>query len=96
MFFCLFFYTRDIWGIPSVWLPKTANRVPDSNALTLACRAADLDRLTFAALYLLQGQGHAVADPEVVADAVGLFEKTSPAEARQRLAEHPPGTSLSA
>ena len=49
--------------------------------------AADLDRLTFAALYLLQGQGRGVADPDVVAEAFGLFERTGRADARRLLAE---------
>jgi hypothetical protein len=69
---------------------------PSGELLALACRAADLDRLTFAALYLLQGQGRAVADPEVVAGAMGLFEKTGPAEAQRRLAERRDNGSLSA
>ena len=69
---------------------------PSGELLALACRAADLDRLTFAALYLLQGQGRAVADPEVVAGAIGLFEKTGPAEAQRILAERRDRDSLSA
>ncbi len=69
---------------------------PSGELLALACRAAGLDRLTFAALYLLQGQGRAVADPKIVAGAIGLFEKTGPAEARRLLAERRVGDSLSA
>ena len=69
---------------------------PSGELLALACRAADLDRLTFAALYLLQGQGRAVADPEIVAGAVSLFERTPAAEARRLLAERRHGASLSA
>ena len=69
---------------------------PSGELLALACRAAGLDRLTFAALYLLQGQGRAVADPKIVAGAIGLFEKTGPAEAQRLLAERRVGDSLSA
>ena len=69
---------------------------PSGELLALACRAAGLDRLTFAALYLLQGQGRTVADPKIVAGAVGLFEKTGPAEAQRLLAERRVGDSLSA
>lgn len=68
---------------------------PSGEMLALACRAADLDRLTFATLYLLQGEGRAVADPETVADAVSLFERTGPAEAHRRLAERVNGNALS-
>jgi len=60
---------------------------PSGELLALACRAADLDRLTFATLYLLQDEGRAVADPDTLADAVSLFERTGPADAHRQLAE---------
>jgi hypothetical protein len=60
-----------------------------SEDLAMACRAAGLDRLTFANLYLTArngAQGGPTADPKALSDAVRLFDDTDQDAAQARLA----------
>ncbi len=60
-----------------------------SEDLAMACRAAGLDRLTFANLYLTARngeQGGATTDPKALSDAVRLFDDTDQDAAQARLA----------
>ena len=71
--------------------PRLRQLLSDASSedLAMACRAAGLDRLTFANLYLTSrngAQGGAMADPKALSDAVRLFDDTDQDVAQARLA----------
>ena len=71
--------------------PRLGQLLSDASSedLAMACRAAGLDRLTFANLYLTARngeQGGAMADPKALSDAVRLFDDTDQDAAQARLA----------
>lgn len=63
---------------------------PSGQDLALVCRAAGLDRLSFASIYLLARNGahgkDMAADPNALAQAIRLFDGTDQNEAQGRLA----------
>jgi hypothetical protein len=71
--------------------PRLRQLLSDASSedLAMVCRAAGLDRLTFANLYLTSrngAQGGAMADPKALSDAVRLFDDTDQDVAQARLA----------
>ncbi len=82
---------RCFAALTGVKSPRLRQLLSDANSedLAMACRAAGLDRLTLANLYLTSrsgAQGGALADPKALSDAIRLFDDTDQDAAQARLA----------